>query len=88
MIEFSSFAAYGLLDKEFKYGLGTRFFITKEPRRMVHAVFKHDVEQIGLSSNAYNNTGVVSSFLRRNPFNKLVFNTEYRFSTQESGFTV
>ena len=86
MIEFSSFAAYGLWDKEFKYGLGTRFFITKEPRRMVHAVFKHDVEQIGLSSNAYNNTGVVSSFLRRNPFNKLVFNTEYRFSYSREWF--
>ena len=86
MIELSSFAAYGLWDQEFKYGFGTRFFITKEPRRMIHAVYKHDVEQIGLSSNAYNNTGVVSSFLRRNPFNKLIFNTEMRFSYSREWF--
>lgn len=77
MIELSGYGAYGLLDEEFKYGLGTRFFITKKPRRLVQLVYKHDVEQVGVSSNAYNNTSIVT-FLRRNPYNKLVFNTEYR----------
>lgn len=77
MIELSGYGAYGLLDQEFKYGGGTRFFITKKPRRLVQMVFKHDVEQVGISSNAYNNSSIVT-FLRRNPYNKLVFNTEYR----------
>lgn len=79
MIELSGYAAYGLLDEKFKYGLGTRFFITKKPRRLVQMVYKHDVEQVGVSSNAYNNTSIVT-FLRRNPYNKLVFNTEYRMT--------
>lgn len=79
MIELSGYAAYGLLDEKFKYGLGTRFFITKKPRRLVQMIYKHDVEQVGVSSNAYNNTSIVT-FLRRNPYNKLVFNTEYRMT--------
>jgi len=79
-IEISGYAAYGLLDKEFKYGGGTRFFITKKPRRLVKLVYKHDVEQIGLSSNSFNSANVVSSIARRNPLNKLVFNTEYSAS--------
>ena len=29
VIELNGYGAYGTLDKEFKYGLGTRFFITK-----------------------------------------------------------
>ena len=84
MIEFSSFALWPLGQK-FKYGLGTRFFITKEPENGP-CCFKHDVEQIGLSSNAYNNTGVVSSFLEEILLTNF-FNTEYRFS-QEISFTV
>lgn len=79
MIELSGYGAYGVVDKEFKYGLGTRFFITKKPRRLVQMVYKHDVEQVGVSSNAYNNTSIVT-FLRRNPYDKLVFNTEYRLN--------
>jgi len=90
MIEISGYAAYGLLDEEFKYGGGTRFFITKEPRRLVKLVYKHDVERIGLNSNSFNSSNIVSSLARRNPLNKLVFNTEYRASFERewvSGLT-
>lgn len=85
-IEFSGYGAYGFLDQQFKYGAGTRFFITKKPRRLVKLVYKHDVEQVGISSNAFNNANLVSSFARRNPFNKLVFNTEYRGSYELEWF--
>jgi len=86
MIELSGYGAYGLKDEKFKYGVGTRFFITKSPRRLVKAIYKNDVEQIGLSSNAFNNSNIVSSFFRRNPFNKLVFNQEYRLSYEREFF--
>jgi len=86
MIELSAFSAYGLLDEKIKYGFGTRFFITKKPRRMVKIVHKYDIEQIGISSNAFNNTGVISSTFRRNPLNKLVFNKETRFSYSKEWF--
>ena len=86
MIEFSGYGAYGLKDQRFKYGFGTRFFITKKPRRLVKLVYKHDVEQVGISSNAFNSTNLVTSFARRNPYNKLVFNTEYRGSYEVEWF--
>lgn len=85
-IELSAFGAYGLSDNTFKYGGSSRFFITKKPRRLVQIVYKKDVEQIGISSNAYNNTGVVSSLFRRNPFNKFIFNTETRISYTREWF--
>ena len=80
MIEFSGFGAYGINDEKYKYGLGTRFFITKKPRRMIHAIYKKDVEQLGVSSNAFSNTGIVSSYLRRNPLNKLLLNDHVQLS--------
>lgn len=80
MIELSGFVAYGLRDQEVKYGLGTRFFITKKPRQMMRLVYKNDIEQIGLSSNAFNNSSAITTFLVRNPINRLVFNKDYRVS--------
>jgi len=79
-IEFSGFVAYGFKDEELKYGVGTRFFITKKPRQLVNIVYKHDVEQIGLSTNAFNNSNALSTLFVRNPINRLVFNTDYRLS--------
>lgn len=79
-IELSGFAAYGLRDKEFKYGGGVRFFITKKPRQMMRLVYKHDVEQIGLSTNSFNDASALSTIGVRNPINRLVFNTDYRIS--------
>ena len=84
-IEFRGYLAYGTKDEEFKYGGGTRFFITKKPRRMVQMYYKRDVEQIGLSANDARQSNVIN-ILRRNPFNKMVFNTEYRTSYTREWF--
>ncbi len=86
MIELSGYGAYGLRDQEWKYGVGTRFFITKQPRRMVRMIYKNDVEQLGLSQNAFRNANVLSSFLRRNPLNKLSRVEEYRFNYTREWF--
>jgi hypothetical protein len=85
MVEFSGFLGYGLKDEEFKYALGTRFFITKKPRRLVKLNFRHDVEQVGIGADAFNSASIVN-FFRRNPFNKLVFNTDYRASYTREWF--
>lgn len=86
MIELSAYGAYGLKDEQWKYGFGTRFFITKEPRRLVQIIYKNDVEQLGLSQNAFRNDNVLSSFLRRNPLNKLSKIDEVRFSYTREWF--
>ena len=80
MIELSGFVAYGLRDEKIKYGVGTRFFITKKPRQMMRLVYKNDIEQIGLSSNAFNSSNAITTFIVRNPINRLVFNEDYRVS--------
>jgi hypothetical protein len=79
-IELSGYGAYGLWDKQFKYGLGTRFFITKQPRRLVQIYYKNDVEQIGISQNAFRSENILGSYVRRNPNNKLSFTEEIRAS--------
>jgi hypothetical protein len=85
-IEFSGYGAYGTFDKEFKYGLGTRINLSREPRRMLHLVYKNDVEQLGLSQNAFRSDDILSSFLRRNPYNKLAFAEEYRIAYENEWF--
>lgn len=84
--EFSGYGAYGLKDEKFKYGFGSRINLTKEPRRMLHLVYKNDVEQLGLSQNAFRSDDILSSFLRRNPYNKLSFTTEYRIALENEWF--
>jgi hypothetical protein len=86
MVEFSGYTAYGTRDEKFKYGLGTRFFITKDPRQMVRARYVDDIEQIGLSQNAFRKDNVLSSFARRNPANKLTKVTDARLSYEREWF--
>lgn len=38
--EFSAYTAYGFNDQKFKYGLGYRGFITKDPRQMIGFTYK------------------------------------------------
>ncbi len=85
-VELSGYGAYGLLDKNWKYGAGTRLFITKEPRRVIQLVYKSDIEQLGLSQNAFRTDNVLSSFLRRNPMNKLSNLDELRCSYMREWF--
>ncbi|MBT5402679.1 MAG: carboxypeptidase-like regulatory domain-containing protein [Crocinitomicaceae bacterium] len=85
-VELSGYGAYGLLDKKWKYGAGTRLFITKEPRRVIQLVYKSDIEQLGLSQNAFRTDNVLSSFLRRNPMNKLSNIDEFRCSYMREWF--
>ena len=80
MLELSGYGAYGLKDEKWKYGFGTRFFVTKQPRRMFHIAYKKDIEQLGLSQNAFRDYRALSSFLRRNPLNKLSDIEEARLS--------
>lgn len=88
LVEFSGYGAYGLADEKWKYGIGTRFFITKKPRRMVRMVYKNDIEQLGLSQNAFRSDNVLSSFLLRkgNRLDRLSKIEEYRVSYEREWF--
>ncbi|HNP48197.1 MAG TPA: DUF5686 family protein, partial [Bacteroidia bacterium] len=65
------YGAYGTKDERFKYGGTTRFFITKKPRVIVGGEYKHDVEQLGKSANAFADDNFFATVLRREKSNKL-----------------
>lgn len=71
------FAAYGLLDKKWKYGFDALYFLDKSPRTIVKAKYVKDVVQLGQSSNSIDQDNVFSSAFRRNPATKLSLESTY-----------
>ena len=71
------YVAFGTLDKELKYGAGFQYFLSKEPRQKVGAYFKNDIEQLGMSQNAWRNDNILTSLFRRNPALQLNGYREY-----------
>ena len=76
--EMEGYLAYGTLDQEFKYGVGGRGFITKEPRLIAGLYYKQDLEQLGQSTDAFRQDNILSSAFRRTPNNKLTLVEEYK----------
>jgi hypothetical protein len=85
-VEFEGYSAYGFLDERFKFGLATRGFISKEPRLLYRASYKHDVEQLGQSVNAFRNDNLLGSVFRRNPNTKLTDVEEWKVSLEREWF--
>ncbi|HDP76414.1 MAG TPA: carboxypeptidase-like regulatory domain-containing protein [Bacteroidales bacterium] len=70
-VMFDAFLAYGDKDERFKWGVGTLYMINKNPRVAVGVRYKSDIEQLGQSPYALTEDNILTSFLRRNPNNKL-----------------
>jgi len=66
---FSGYTAYGFRDEQFKFGGTARYFLSKEPRSIIGAEFKKDVEQLGKSPDAFANDNIFGSLLRRDTSN-------------------
>lgn len=67
----SGYTAYGIRDDKFKFGGTARYFLSKDPRSLVGAEFRRDVEQLGKSPNAFADDNFFASIFRRSPANKL-----------------
>lgn len=80
------YLAYGLKDQEFKYGGGLLYFLSKDPRHSVSFNYSKDVEQLGLSQNAFSEDNILSSVLRRNPNDKLTGVEEVKIGTERFWF--
>ncbi len=76
-VALSGFAAYGFRDRVVKYGGSFFAFTSKQPRSFFELSYSKDMEQLGASQNTFQVDGTFSSFLRRNPADKLTFVTEY-----------
>ncbi len=86
-IELNGYLAYGTTDERLKYSGGFRYKIKQHPRQFLEAQYTRDVEQLGLSQNAFAQDNILSSFLRRNPNNKLTDLEEYRISYEREWIT-
>jgi len=80
------YAAYGTKDQRFKYGGGFLYMLNKNPRETIGAKYKNDVEQLGLSSNAFREDFILASLFRRKPADKLSMVEEYQFHYEKEWF--
>ena len=89
-LQLNGYLAYGLTDQRFKYGGGFLYKLKDNPRQWLSFDYKRDLEQLGQSQNAFSEDNILSSFLRRNPNNKLTDVESYQTSYKRewiTGFT-
>jgi hypothetical protein len=70
-LKFTSYAAYGTLDKKFKYFANVIWVLKQSPRISLATTVRHDVSQVNRAPDELLNENILSSVLRRNPFEKL-----------------
>jgi len=81
-----AYLAYGTKDQEFKYFGKINYMFNKNPRRGLYVSYKHDVEQLGQSVNAFKEDNILSSALRRGPNDKLSMTNEYKINYEHEWF--
>jgi hypothetical protein len=77
-IQLEGYVAYGLSDLTYKTGADMIIMFSKNPRRDLTFSFKNDVEQLGMSPNAFSADNILSTIFHRGPNNKLSLVTEYK----------
>jgi ferritin len=70
-IMLSGHLAYGTTDQKFKYGAGALYVFNKNPRRAIGVNYKHDYEQLGITSYAFLSDNILSSIFAREQNDKL-----------------
>jgi hypothetical protein len=81
------YTAYGTRDGKFKYSAGFMYMLGKLPDRVLSASYKYDVEQLGMSENAFRQDFILNSIFRRNPQDKLSMVSQYKGSYKHEWFT-
>nr|MBA3705528.1 hypothetical protein [Bacteroidota bacterium] len=69
--ELSGYVAFGTKDERFKYSIGLRSFISKNPRTMVGMYYKNDNEILGQSQNGFTTDNILASLFRITPLRNL-----------------
>ena len=81
------YLAYGTRDERFKYMLGGKYFLSKNPRQSVSASYSEDYELIGQSTNYFPRDHFIQFLTSRNPQDRLIFNKQARVSLDREWFT-
>lgn len=85
-IQLEGYVAYGLKDLTYKAGADMIYMFSKNPRRDLTLSFKDDVEQLGMSPNAFATDNILTSLLYRGANNKLSMVTEYKGGYEHEWF--
>lgn len=81
------YAAYGTRDERFKYMLGGKYFLTKDPRQSLSVYYSEDYELIGQATNYFSRDHFIQFFTSRNPQDRLIFNKQARVALEREWFT-
>ena len=85
-IQLEGYMAYGTYDMTFKGGADILYMFGKNPRRDLAVAYKWDVEQLGLSPNAFATDNILSSLFHRGSNNKLTMVKEYKIAYEHEWF--
>jgi len=86
-VQLEGYAAYGTLDRRFKFGGDVIYMVSKNPRRDLTASYKYDIEQLGLSPTAFATDNILSSLFHRGPNNKLTMVQDFRVAYEHEWHT-
>jgi len=86
-VMFDGYAAYGTLDKKFKYSGGFLYMLGKNPRRAFSGSYKYDIEQLGMSQNGFREDFLLAGLFSRNTTNSLSMVKEYKGSYEHEWFS-
>ena len=85
-IQLEGYMAYGTYDMTFKGGADILYMFSNNPRRDLAVAYKWDVEQLGLSPNAFATDNILSSLFHRGSNDKLTMVKEYKIAYEHEWF--
>jgi len=85
-LQLEGYVAYGISDLTYKAGGDLIWVYSKNPRRDLTLSLKHDVEQLGMSGNAFAADNILTSLFHRGSNNKLTMVTEYKGAYEHEWF--
>lgn len=75
--QLDAYVAYGFKDEKIKYGFGTNLILNLAPLHQFRLFHMNDMEQLGVSENAFMHDNILASILARNPNYKLTRIEQY-----------
>jgi len=81
------YTAYGFRDQQWKFKLGGRYMLKRNPRQIIGAFYSEDLELVGQVPVFFPRDHWVQFFTVRNPQDRLMYNKELRIFTNREWFT-
>ena len=70
-LRLNAYGAYGTMDEKWKYGGGFEYYFGMKPLSMVSVEYKHDMEMLGKSDNAFMEENIMTTLLSKELNSKL-----------------